>query len=208
MEENKTINFIKNMWEGTIKPTFSLMLKKSKENTDTIAKAIEDKSDISVNNFDEAINPIVEAQNATTEAVKNIPVQVFPEVSFDSLESKLDEIKEAFEKKDLIVNIGETKLELSPVIKAIEDIRLSLPTLKKEEVIDYTMMFSEMMDIMERPKDDTHEKKMCSLMEKLSKTEDLAVIAEWLKVISEKEATVFPDIPRDKGGKTKKRSNK
>ena len=129
------------MWEGTIKPTFSLMLKKSKENTDTIAKAIEDKSDISVNNFDEAINPIVEAQNATTEAVKNIPVQVFPEVSFDSLESKLDEIKEAFEKKDLIVNIGETKLELSPVIKAIEDIRLSLPTLKKEEVIDYTMMF-------------------------------------------------------------------
>jgi len=200
MEENKTINFIKNMWEGTIKPTFSLMLKKSKENTDTIAKAIEDKSDISVNNFDEAINPIVEAQNATTEAVKNIPVQVFPEVSFDSLESKLDEIKEAFEKKDLIVNIGETKLELSPVIKAIEDIRLSLPTLKKEEVIDYTMMFSEMMDIMERPKDDTHEKKMCSLMEKLAKTEDLAVIAEWLKVISEKEATVFPDIPRDKDG--------
>ena len=188
------------MWEGTIKPTFSLMLKKSKENTDTIAKAIEDKSDISVNNFDEAINPIVEAQNATTEAVKNIPVQVFPEVSFDSLESKLDEIKEAFEKKDLIVNIGETKLELSPVIKAIEDIRLSLPTLKKEEVIDYTMMFSEMMDIMERPKDDTHEKKMCSLMEKLAKTEDLAVIAEWLKVISEKEATVFPDIPRDKDG--------
>ena len=55
MEENKTINFIKNMWEGTIKPTFSLMLKKSKENTDTIAKAIEDKSDISVNNFDMVI---------------------------------------------------------------------------------------------------------------------------------------------------------
>lgn len=72
---DKLIPFLKSMWENTISPTVKNAWSKNKQNTDDIIRAIKEKEnsdEVSVNNLDELVNPIIEAQNATTEAIKQI----------------------------------------------------------------------------------------------------------------------------------------
>lgn len=201
--ETKIIPFLKKMWIDSVTPTIQSFATKNKENSDKIVQAIEDKEEFSINNPEDIVNPLVDAQNATTKAIREIPVQVFPEVSFDSLEGKIEALQKTLEDKKLEVNIGETKLELKPVIEAIQKIKLEIPKMEKQEVIDYTLMFDEMMTIMERPQDHTHMIEMKNIMSKLASSEDIAVLAEYLQNLIDKPTTEFPELKFSKDGRLK-----
>lgn len=195
--EQKLILFIKKMWSETIAPTLQAFATKNKENTDRIIKALEDKEDIeeiSINNTEDIVNPLLEAQNATTQAIKDLPRVEIPETDLKGLESKIEALQKTLENKKLEVNIGETRLELKPVIEAIKKIKLEVPKMEKQEVIDYTMMFSEMMNIMERPVDHTHMIEMKAIMEKCARTEDIAILAEYLQNLIDKPNPEFPEL--------------
>lgn len=183
------------MWTESVTPTVQSFATKNKENADRIVQAIEDKEEISINNPEEIVNPLVEAQNATTKAIREIPVQVFPEVSFESLEGKIEALQKTLEDKKLEVNIGETKLELKPVIDAIQKIKLEVPKMEKQEVIDYTLMLDEMMKIMERPADHTHLIELKEITSRLAKSEDIAVLAEYLQNLIDKPQLIPQELP-------------
>ena len=162
--------------------------------TKEITKAIRDKEYETINP-NEISEPIVEAQKETTQAIKEIqipPVPDFPEipeVDFSELSAKLTELKDAFEKKDLSVNIGKTKVNVDTdsVVKAIKGLEKNLDKLEQKEITDYTLMLDELMKILEKPFDFTEIKKIKASIDKLATTEDLTAIAEWLKAIYEKE---------------------
>lgn len=170
-----------------------------KEAIESLEQTVADKPELDPSDISD---PIVEAQNATTEAIKAIPKVEVPEVDLKPLEERLEALKRAVEEKEMTVNVGKTQVDVDTksVVKAIQKLEKCMEKMEQKEVTDYTLMLDEMMKIMERPKDDTHEKMMCALMEKMSKTDDLMVIAEWLKVIAEKEAPQLPDFPRDNNG--------
>lgn len=204
--ENKIINFIKGMWEQTLTPTIKSSWEKSRKNTEDLIQAIQEKEvteEVAVTNFDEAINPLVEAQNATTEAVKSIPVVSIPELDISTLEDKLDALKKSFDNKDLTVNIGKTEIDTKSVVKAIEKLEKNLPKMEKQVVIDYTLMFDEMMKIMERPRDHSKMIETQELIKKLSKTEDIAVLAEYLQQLIDKPYPEMPSFEFNKEGRLK-----
>jgi len=163
-------------------------------------KAIENKEiteEVSINNTKDIINPILEAQNATTEAIKAIPSVEIPKVDFSSLEGKIEALLVAFKEKEMVVNVGKTEVNVDnkSVVKAIEELKKSIPKLEKEEVIDYTLMLDELMKILERPKDHSEIKKLQELVKKLGTTDDLIAIAEWLKIIALKEFPEPQELP-------------
>lgn len=169
---------------------FLVHLLNSKDISDPIVRAVKDIEfpEIPEINTKQITEPIVEAQKLTTAAIKAIPATIIPEVDYSSLEGKLDALKTAIEEKDMSVNVGKTRVDVDTksVVKAIEKLELKLPELKQQEITDYTLMFDEMMKIMERPFDNTEIKKIQKLIENLATTSDMAVIGEWLKVISER----------------------
>lgn len=204
--EQKLIQFLKKMWSETITPTLQSFATKNKENTDRIIKAFEEKEDIeeiSINNPEDIVNPLIEAQNATTQAIKDLPRVEIPETDLKGLEDKIEALQKTLENKKLEVNIGETKLELKPVIEAIQKIKLEIPKMEKQEVIDYTMMLSQIMDIMERPQDHSHMIEMKGIMEKCARTEDIAILAEYLQNIIDKPNPEFPELSFTKDGRLK-----
>jgi hypothetical protein len=86
-------------------------------------------------------------------------------------------------------------------IKRIEDILKEILALLK--VADYTAILNQAVALLERPEEKTDLSKIETSLESLksiTKTEDIAIIADWLKVISEKPYPEFPDFPRDKNG--------
>jgi hypothetical protein len=181
----------------------------AKDIHEPITKAVNDLSKTIQGKRNDIVNPesisdpIVEAQEATTEAIKGIKIPEPIPTDFTSLESKLEALLESFEKKEMVVNVGKTELDSKGIIKAIQKIKLEIPKMEKQEVIDYTMMFSEMMDIMERPKDHSEIIRLQGLVSKLGTSMDLEVIAEWLKVIAEKQYPEFPELKFNKDGRLK-----
>jgi hypothetical protein len=156
-----------------------------KENT----QAIENKEvveEVLVKNPTD-IEPLVEAQNATTEAIKAIPSVEIPKTDFTSLEDKILALKDVLEKKEMSVNIGKTIVDTQGVIKAIEKLPKMMPKMEEKEMTDYTLMLDGIMKLLERPKDHSEIKKLQELVKKLGTTEDLFAIAEWLKIIALKE---------------------
>ncbi len=196
MDFKKLTIFLRNLWTDSVTPTIQASWKRSDDRKDEIVKAIKEiPTEQTIKNTKDIVEPLLEAQNATTQAVKNIPVQVFPEVNFNSLEGKLEAVLKAVKELKLDVNIGETKLELKPVIEAIQKIKLEVPEMKEQEVVDYTLMFDEMMKIMERPKDHTEIKKIQELTKKLATTEDLTIIAQYLQQIIDKPLPEIQELP-------------
>lgn len=192
------IKYLNNLWTNTLSPTIKSHWDKADKRTDRIIEAVRD--DISINNPNDISNPIVEAQNATIEAIKNIPKVDIPKTDLISLENKLDALNKTLREKEMEVNIGETKLELTPVIKAIEKIKLEVPKMEEKEVIDYTLILDEICGILEKPKDFTEIKKVQELLKPLSKTKDIAVVCEYLQTLIDKPIPEFPELPRDKNG--------
>jgi len=120
---------------------------------DRIDKAIKEiPTEITVKNPTD-IQPLLEAQNATTEAVKSIPVVSIPELDISGLEGKLEALLTSLNKKEMTVNVGKTEVNVDnkAVIDAIKKIKLEVPKMEQQEVIDYTLMLDEMMKIMEKP---------------------------------------------------------
>jgi len=187
------MQFIKNLWTQTIAPSLKAISDKRSREAQSIVSAIDNKAEI---NPDEISAPIIEAQKETTQAIKeiHIPEIEIPEVSFDSLEKRIDELKTALEKKEMVVNVDKTSVEVDtkPFVKAIESLKNSFPKMEKQEVIDYTLMLDELMKILERPQDQKEILKLQELVKKLGTTEDLAVIAAWLDAIYKKEETIYP----------------
>lgn len=168
-----------------------------KENT----KAIENKEvveEVLVKNPTD-IEPLVEAQNATTEAIKSIPSVEIPKTDFSSLETKIEALKEVLEKKEMSVNIGKTIVDTQGVIKAIEKLPKMMPKIEEKEIIDYTLMLDGIMNLLERPNDHSEIKKLQELVKKLGTTEDLFAIAEWLKIIALKEFPEPQELPMKDG---------
>lgn len=65
------IKYLNNLWSQTIAPTLKSSWDKADKRTDRLIESVRD--DIRINNPNDISNPIVEAQNATIEAIKNIP---------------------------------------------------------------------------------------------------------------------------------------
>ena len=105
----------------------------------------------------------------------------------------------------MVVNVGKTevKVDNDKVVKAIQKIKLEVPKMEKVEMIDYTLMLDEMMKILERPKDHSEIKKVQELLRPLSKTEDMAVIAEYLQKLIDKPQAEFPEFEFNKEGRLK-----
>jgi hypothetical protein len=82
--EKKVINYINQFWVKTLTPTIQKLFVSNNENSDKIVEAIKNKEYETVNP-DSISSPIVEAQNETTQAVKDleipkeITVKNFPE---------------------------------------------------------------------------------------------------------------------------------
>ena len=191
------IKYLNNLWTNTLSPTIKSHWDKADKRTDRLIESVRD--DISINNPNDISSPIVEAQNATIEAIKNIPRVDIPKTDLVSLESKLDTINKTLRDKKMEVNVGETKLELTPVIKAIEKIKLEIPKMERQEVIDYTLILDEICVILEKPKDFTEIKKVQELLKPLSKTKDIAVVCEYLQTLIDKPIAEFPELPMRKG---------
>lgn len=191
------IKYLNNLWSQTIAPTLKSSWDKADKRTDRLIESVRD--DISINNPNDISNPIVEAQNATTEAIKNIPRVDIPKTDLLVLEEKLDALNKTLQDKKMEVNVGETKLELKPVIQAIEKIKLEVPKMERQEVIDYTLLLDEICVILEKPKDFTEIKKVQELLKPISKTEDIAKVCEYIQVLIDKPIAEFPEIPMHKG---------
>jgi len=193
------IKYLNNLWTQTIAPTLKSSWDKADKRTDRLIESVRD--DISINNPNDISNPIVEAQNATTEAIRAIPEVNVPELDLSSIEAKLDSLKSALEQKEMTVNVGKTdvNVDMKPVIQAIEKIKLEVPKMERQEVIDYTLILDEICVILEKPKDFTEIKKVQELLKPISKTEDIAKVCEYIQVLIDKPIAEFPEIPMHKG---------
>lgn len=190
-----------------VNSNFRVKIKNPKEISDPIKNSVDNLTRTLNGKKNEIVNPqevsdpIVEAQNRTTEAVKAIPTVNIPEADFSSLEDKIDALSSVLERKEMTVNQGDVNVDMKPVIKAIKNIKLDIPRMEEREATDYTLMLDEMMKILEKPQTETI--KLQKLVKRLGTTEDLSILAEWLKKIAEKEYPETPDLKFDKQGRLK-----
>lgn len=162
-----------------------------------VEDAIKEKRDIDESKI---ASPIVEAiAKASKDTIKEIrdkeiPNVVtvenfpeFPQAVFDTAPI-VEELRKISgkEEKDIIFN--EKEVDFSGVITAIKDIKIP-------ESKDYSEAISGLKDAISE-KDD---KLILEELKKITTTEDISVLAEWLKVIAEKEYPVV-DFPRDNDG--------
>jgi len=195
-------NYLNKILKESVYPTMVNMFSGA---SDKIVKAINEKEvteEVSVTNPKDISSPIVESQKELIQAVKDIPKVEIPEIDLSDLSGKMVELKKAIQEMKLVVNQGDTKIDVDTkgIIRAIEKMEKNMPKMEKQEVIDYTMMMDEMCKIMEKPHDQTEIIKVQELLKKLGTSNDLEALSVWLKVIAEKPLPIFPDLPRDKHG--------
>ena len=185
---------------------FSAQVINPKDISEPITKAVNDLSKTiqgkrnDIVNPEEISDPIVEAQERTIEAVREIKI---PQTDLSTLEDKLEALLESLEKKEMTVNVGKTEIDLKSVIKAIEKIKLEVPKMEKQEVIDYTLMFDEMMKIMEAPRYSLDLLRIQENLGKLSTTEDMVAISGYLQTLIDKPQLELPDFKFNKEGRLK-----
>lgn len=186
---------------------FFTKLQNPGEISSPIVQAIKDK-EIPVLDPKEVSTPIVEALEAIRDAVdekegvEEVTVKNIGEAKAD-LTEVLAVLKDILNKEEKDIEFPEQKeveFDTKPIIKALEKIEKSIPKYEQKEVADYTELLSRMCEVMEEPKEKTDLSKIESALESMAKTDDIAVIADWLKTISEKKYPEFPDFPRDKDG--------
>lgn len=166
---------------------FWTKIRNSKEISDPIVNAIRQKEYETVNP-DDISDPIVSAVSDVEDAVKNLEfprelrVLNLDEVKLDLGEvvSKLEEL--ILKKQDINVKQGDVNVDLKPLQKELEKIRGAIPTLEKDEVIDYTMTFDH----------------MCSLMEQMMDKPGYQI--ELLQILQKLENIKFPDFKFNKDG--------
>lgn len=147
-----------------------------------IEKAIQNKenpTNFTLSNSEDISNPIVEAQKEATRAFKEIKLPEPIPVDFSELSVKLDALKTALVNKEMVVNQGNTKVDVDTksVVKAIEKLEKSMPKMEKQEVIDYTLMMDEMMKILEKPH---YSLELLRIQEILNKISEKKIIPEEL----------------------------
>jgi|GEM_PF-4037244 len=169
-----------------------------------IVKAVENK-EIPEVDPETISSPIVEAQRETTQAIREMPEVKIPEVDMGEITEKLEELRKVLLNKELSVKIGGTKLDTKPIVKAVENLRKNLPKMEKQEVIDYTLMFDEMMKIMENPFYRADFGRIEKLIRNLTTTEDMGIIAKWLEAILNKPYPEEPPFMFDEKGRLKVR---
>lgn len=157
---------------------FNGRLLNTKEVTDPIVRAIENKeipSSVSIENTEDFSSPMVEEQRKTTEAIKGIIIPEPKEVDLTNLSDKIGELISALEKKDLSVNVGETKVEVDTkgIISSVERLQQAVEesktTLEPQEVIDYTSYLEEIIQNIEKP--DYDFSKIEEILSKIEKKE-------------------------------------
>lgn len=195
-------SYISNLVEKSIYPTMKMLFSVS---SDKIVDAINKKEQKVVNPADIS-EPIVAQIQALEKTVSESRVESIVVKNIADAKIDLSGLVQAFKDeiakldREVVVNQGDVNVDVSSVVKAIEKMEKSIPKMEKQEVIDYTMMFSDMMDIMEksRPSEDVVEAitKLASQQGK-----DITLLAEWLKVIAEKEGEDFPSFKFDDDGR-------
>ena len=200
MDFNNFAQYLNSLYE-TYRKDWKYFNDSSINSIEEVTKAIKEKEiteEVAISNTDDITRDIIEAQNLTTQAIKEIKEVTIPEADYTSLEGKLEAVVYAIEKQNLVVNQGDVNVDLKPLLKAIEKLPKKFPEMEKQEVIDYTLMFDDLMKIMEKP-DHGEMIKLQGLVKKLGTSEDLSAIAEWLKIISEKESPEFPELKFKEG---------
>lgn len=186
---------------------FFTKLQNPGEISSPIVQAIKDK-EIPVLDPKQVSEPIVEALEAIREAVddkegvEEVTVKNITDAKADLTEvvSVLKDILNKEEKDIEFPEQKEVEFDTKPIIKALEKIEKCIPKYEQKEVADYTELLSRMCEMMATPEEKTDLSKIESALDSMAKTDDIAVIADWLKTISEKKYPEFPDFPRDKDG--------
>lgn len=144
-----------------------------------IEKAIKDKEYETVNPNDIS-QPIVEAQNEVTKAIKELKIPEPIPTDLSVLEGKIDRLIEVLTKKELTVNVGKTEVNVDnkSVVDFLKKIYSKIPELKPQEVIDYTLMFDEMMKIMEKPHYTLEMMRITDLLQKISEKQNFSLPEE------------------------------
>lgn len=180
-------------------------------NTDEIAspivKAIREK-EIPVADYSSLLSAIESVRDAIEdkEGVEEVTIKNLADAKADLTEvvEKLTAILNKEEKDVVFPEIKfpeqkETVIDLSPVVKALGKIEKSIPKYEKQEIADYTELLSQMITLLDRKPTDLS--KIESSLSDLSKTEDISILADWLKAIYEKETKELPDFKFDKNNR-------
>ena len=174
------IKYLKNWWSDSVIPTIETLIRKNRENTDDIISAVE--------------NITLDTQPVVT-------------VDFSSLVGQIERLEKVLTEKDMTVNVEGTTVEMQPVtvelkglLKGLKAIEKKIPKVEKQKFIDYTDKLDKLIEISKQ--DDTEIKKLQEITQSLNTSDDLSALAEWLKVIAEKE---YPEVtlPLDKDGRIK-----
>lgn len=181
------IKFLRNQFRDGF---FNSKLLNTKDVTDPIVRAIEEKeilTSILISNPEDISSGVIDAQKATTQAIKDIVIPEPKEVDFTRFYEKFDELKSVIEKKELSVAVGETKVEVDTkgIISSVERLQQAVEgskeTIEPQEVIDYTELLAEVIKNLEKP------------------GYDYSKIEKLLDVISKKEVV----LPLDEKGRVK-----
>lgn len=181
------IKFLRNQFRDGF---FNSKLLNTKDVTDPIVRAIEEKeilTSILISNPEDISSGVIDAQKATTQAIKDIVIPEPKEVDFTRFYEKFDELKTAIDKKELSVAVGETKVEVDTkgIISSVERLQQAVEgskeTIEPQEVIDYTELLAEVIKNLEKP------------------GYDYSKIEKLLDVISKKEVV----LPLDEKGRVK-----
>lgn len=208
MDFKQLITYFNNLWINSISPTVKESWRRNEERSDKIVQAIKEKknaTDISVNNPDDISVPIIEAQNRTIQAIKDIPKVEVPQTDLKPLETQIEAINgilQSIEKKEMTVNVGKTKIDVDTksIVKKLDSLEKSLLSMEKEEMQDYSDVLQSIYDVLSQPKDHSKMEELKASVTKLAKTDDMVAIAEWLEAIYKKEEIIYP-FEFDKDGK-------
>lgn len=181
------------IWTQTVVPTISNLAKKDKENADSIVKAVSNiyiPKEVSVDNFP-SIEPLLEAQNATTEAVKSIPET---KVDLTGVTKQLADIVSAVKAQETVVNLTEKEVDTQGIVSAItklEQAIKALPAPEKQQFIDYSDSLKALRTALETRKSPDLTK-IEGLLGTLANTKDIQVVVDTLGELIGKEETVYP----------------
>lgn len=186
---------------------FFTKLQNPGEISSPIVQAIKDK-EIPVLDPKEVSEPIVEALEAIRDAVddkegvEEVTVKNIADAKAD-LTEVVSILKDIFNKKEKDIKFPEqkeVKFDTKPIIKALEKIEKCIQKYERHECIDYTAILNKVVTILEKPNEKTDLSSIEKVLDSIAKTDDISVIADWLKTIAEKKYPEFPDFPRDKDG--------
>ncbi len=207
MDIKQLITYINRLWTETVSITWRNL---SKHNTDRIVKAIQDKEYETVNPS-EISSPIVDAVQKTTDAIKNR--ETVKEVSVKNIQEARSDFSEVVnilnkllkKEKNIVIKQGKTSVNIDTkkIIKGLKRIEKKIEKSEKTEVIDYTMMLSDIIDILEKPRYEIDILRIQDTLNKMATSEDMSTIADWLKAILEKKYPEMPEFQFDKYGRLK-----